>query len=44
MKLDLKGMDADQIAKAVSAFFANLTDQMAEDLFGDIIKKYQKGW
>jgi len=42
MKLDLKGMSAEQINKAVSAFFSKLTDQMAEDLFGDIIKQYQK--
>ena len=41
-KLDLKGMNADQISEAVSNFFSNMTDQMAEDLFGPIIKKYQQ--
>jgi len=42
MKLDLKGMDTDAINEAVTAFFANLTDTMAEDLFGPIIKQYQQ--
>ena len=42
MQLDLKGMSAEEIDKAVNDFFSNLTDKMAEDLFGDIIKQYQK--
>jgi len=41
-KLDLRDMNAEQINDAVQAYFNSLMDKMAEDLFGDIIKKYQK--
>ena len=42
MQINLNGLNAEQIDKAMQAFFANLTDTMAEDLFGPIIKQYQQ--
>ena len=41
-QLDLTGMNAEEINEAVTGFFSSLTDTMAEDLFGDIIKQYQE--
>ena len=40
--LDLMGMDAEEANKAVQEYFSNLTDTMAQDLYGDIIGIYQQ--
>jgi TP901 family phage tail tape measure protein len=40
--IDLKGMDADAANEAIQNYFSNLTDTMAEELFGDILKQYQQ--
>jgi len=42
MQINLQGLNAEQIDEAMQAFFANLTDVMAEDLFGPIIKQHQQ--
>lgn len=41
-QLNLKGMDADEMSKALSEYFSKIADTAASDLFGTIISQYQQ--
>ncbi|MBT7082318.1 MAG: hypothetical protein HN929_12810, partial [Chloroflexi bacterium] len=40
--LDLKNLNAEEVQEAVSAWFSNFADEMAGEVFGDLITQYQK--
>jgi hypothetical protein len=42
VKIDLSGMTTDQMNQALSEYISNISDTATEDLFGSMLKEYQK--
>ncbi|MBT7081036.1 MAG: hypothetical protein HN929_06175 [Chloroflexi bacterium] len=40
--VDLKNLDAEQVQEALSAWFSNFADEMAGDVFSELLTRYQK--